>query len=156
MSSDPPLIHRTSAPRKPDGSVFGFQILYGIRRDPGGQPRRGRPRMRIYLPFGRQWFPYFLRRSGERPANVGFVLTGDSARAIGRTRPAAATAETAFSLCNRGNSVRSSDISSVDRRILLKRYRLSECPLETPSGASIRKHLSLNSLLSAQVIWHPS
>ena len=31
-------------------------------------------RMRIYLPFGRQWFPYFMRRPGERPANVGFVL----------------------------------------------------------------------------------
>jgi proline dehydrogenase len=31
-------------------------------------------RMRIYIPFGREWFPYFMRRLGERPANVWFVL----------------------------------------------------------------------------------
>ena len=33
-------------------------------------------RVRVYIPFGRQWFPYFMRRLGERPANVGFVLRG--------------------------------------------------------------------------------
>jgi proline dehydrogenase len=32
--------------------------------------------MRIYVPFGREWFPYFMRRLGERPANVGFVIRG--------------------------------------------------------------------------------
>jgi len=81
MSSDPPLIHRTSAPRKPDGSVFGFQILYGIRRDLESSLVADGHRMRIYLPFGRQWFRYFMRRLGERPANAGFVL-----RAILRER----------------------------------------------------------------------
>ena len=30
--------------------------------------------MRVYVPFGREWFPYFMRRLGERPANVGFVI----------------------------------------------------------------------------------
>ena len=32
--------------------------------------------MRIYVPFGQQWFPYFMRRLGERPANIGFVIRG--------------------------------------------------------------------------------
>lgn len=32
--------------------------------------------VRVYVPFGQQWFPYFMRRLGERPANVGFVLRG--------------------------------------------------------------------------------
>ncbi|MBI4477460.1 MAG: proline dehydrogenase, partial [Acidobacteria bacterium] len=38
--------------------------------------RREGYRMRVYIPFGRQWFPYFMRRLGERPANVAFVLRG--------------------------------------------------------------------------------
>ena len=33
-------------------------------------------RVRVYVPFGREWFPYFMRRLGERPANVGFVIRG--------------------------------------------------------------------------------
>jgi proline dehydrogenase len=53
---------------------FEFQMLYGIRRDLQAALVADGYRMRIYLPFGRQWFPYFMRRLGERPANVGFVL----------------------------------------------------------------------------------
>ena len=53
---------------------FEFQMLYGIRRDLQARLVAEGHRMRIYLPFGRQWFPYFMRRLGERPANVGFVL----------------------------------------------------------------------------------
>jgi proline dehydrogenase len=53
---------------------FEFQMLYGIRRDLQASLVAGGHRMRIYLPFGKQWFPYFMRRLGERPANVGFVL----------------------------------------------------------------------------------
>jgi len=60
---------------------FEFQMLYGIRRDLQASLVADGHRMRIYLPFGRQWFPYFMRRLGERPANVGFVL-----RAILRER----------------------------------------------------------------------
>ncbi|MGH9240612.1 MAG: proline dehydrogenase family protein [Vicinamibacterales bacterium] len=60
---------------------FEFQMLYGIRRDLQTSLVADGHRMRIYLPFGRQWFPYFMRRLGERPANVGFVL-----RAILRER----------------------------------------------------------------------
>jgi proline dehydrogenase len=53
---------------------FEFQMLYGIRRDLQAALVAGGYHVRIYLPFGRQWFPYFMRRLGERPANVGFVL----------------------------------------------------------------------------------
>jgi proline dehydrogenase len=53
---------------------FEFQMLYGIRRDLQTMLVAEGHRMRIYLPFGREWFPYFMRRLGERPANVGFVI----------------------------------------------------------------------------------
>jgi proline dehydrogenase len=61
---------------------FEFQMLYGIRRDLQKSLVAQGYRVRVYIPFGRQWFPYFMRRLGERPANVGFVLRGiaDEAR----------------------------------------------------------------------------
>jgi proline dehydrogenase len=61
---------------------FEFQMLYGIRRDLQASLVREGYRVRVYVPFGRQWFPYFMRRLGERPANVSFVLRGiaDEAR----------------------------------------------------------------------------
>jgi len=53
---------------------YEFQMLYGIRRDLQTRlSAEGHP-VRIYIPFGREWFPYFMRRLGERPANVGFVI----------------------------------------------------------------------------------
>ena len=55
---------------------FEFQMLYGIRRDLQESLVRDGYRVRLYIPFGRQWFPYFMRRLGERPANVMFVLRG--------------------------------------------------------------------------------
>ena len=55
---------------------FEFQMLYGIRRDLQAQLVRDGFRMRVYIPFGREWFPYFMRRLGERPANVWFVVRG--------------------------------------------------------------------------------
>ena len=63
---------------------FEFQMLYGIRRDlQEALVARGH-RMRIYVPFGREWFPYFMRRLGERPANVGFVIRGLLSERAGR------------------------------------------------------------------------
>ncbi len=56
--------------------AFEFQMLYGIRRDLQSQLTAEGFRVRVYVPFGREWFPYFMRRLGERPANVGFVLRG--------------------------------------------------------------------------------
>jgi proline dehydrogenase len=55
---------------------FEFQMLYGIRRDLQRALVAEGYRVRVYVPFGRQWFPYFMRRLGERPANVAFVLRG--------------------------------------------------------------------------------
>ena len=55
---------------------FEFQLLYGIRRDLQTSLLAEGYRVRVYVPFGREWFPYFMRRLGERPANVGFVLKG--------------------------------------------------------------------------------
>jgi proline dehydrogenase len=55
---------------------FEFQMLYGIRRDLQASLVADGYRMRVYVPFGRQWFPYFMRRLGERPANVAFVVRG--------------------------------------------------------------------------------
>jgi proline dehydrogenase len=52
---------------------FEFQMLYGIRRDLQQSLVRAGWRMRIYIPFGTEWYPYFMRRLGERPANVFFI-----------------------------------------------------------------------------------
>ena len=54
--------------------AYEFQMLYGIRRDLQYRFRDAGHRVRVYVPFGREWFPYFMRRLGERPANVGFVI----------------------------------------------------------------------------------
>jgi proline dehydrogenase len=53
--------------------AFEFQMLYGIRRDLQQNLVRDGWRMRVYVPFGTEWYPYFMRRLGERPANVFFV-----------------------------------------------------------------------------------
>ena len=53
---------------------FEFQMLYGVRRDLQARLRRGGHRMRVYIPFGTQWYPYLMRRLAERPANIAFIL----------------------------------------------------------------------------------
>jgi proline dehydrogenase len=55
------------------GDAFEFQMLYGIRRDLQRSLVREGWRMRVYVPFGTEWYPYFMRRLAERPANVLFV-----------------------------------------------------------------------------------
>ena len=60
---------RENVPR--DG--FEFQMLYGIRRDLQRRLAKDGWRMRVYIPFGTEWYPYFMRRLAERPANVLFV-----------------------------------------------------------------------------------
>ncbi|MFY9682264.1 MAG: proline dehydrogenase family protein [Candidatus Sulfotelmatobacter sp.] len=52
---------------------FEFQMLFGIRRDLQRKLARDGWRVRIYIPFGSEWYPYFMRRLGERPANVLFI-----------------------------------------------------------------------------------
>jgi proline dehydrogenase len=74
---DPLMLQATKAYAAQKGYArnrFEFQMLYGIRRDlQTSLSAEGYP-MRIYVPFGEQWFPYFMRRLGERPANIGFVV----------------------------------------------------------------------------------
>ena len=55
---------------------FEFQMLYGIRRDLQAGLVNDGFRVRAYVPFGRDWYPYFMRRLGERPANVMFAVRG--------------------------------------------------------------------------------
>jgi len=74
---DPAMLDATKAYAKERGVTpdrYEFQMLFGIRRDLQASLVAQRYRMRIYIPFGQQWFPYFMRRLGERPANVAFVL----------------------------------------------------------------------------------
>jgi proline dehydrogenase len=53
---------------------FEFQMLYGVRRDLQDKLVSEGYRMRVYVPYGRFWYPYFMRRLAERPANVWFVV----------------------------------------------------------------------------------
>jgi proline dehydrogenase len=58
---------------KIDRNAFEFQMLYGIRRDLQQQLARDGWRMRVYIPFGTEWYPYLMRRLAERPANIAFI-----------------------------------------------------------------------------------
>ena len=76
---DPLMIAATRSYAREHGIAkdrFEFQMLYGIRRDLQSSLIAEGYRMRLYIPFGREWFPYFMRRLGERPANLGFVVRG--------------------------------------------------------------------------------
>ena len=72
--------------RAPDR--YEFQMLFGIRRDLQNKLRADNHPLRIYVPFGTEWFPYFMRRLVERPANTFFVLRALAAESIfaGRRR----------------------------------------------------------------------
>jgi proline dehydrogenase len=54
-------------------SAYEFQMLYGVRRDLQQQLVREGYGLRVYIPFGTEWYPYFMRRLAERPANVIFI-----------------------------------------------------------------------------------
>ena len=74
---DPKMIDATINFAQKEGigkEAFEFQMLYGIRRDLQEQLARDGYRMRVYVPYGKHWYPYFMRRLAERPANVWFVL----------------------------------------------------------------------------------
>lgn len=58
---------------------FEFQMLYGVRRDLQDRLRSDGWRVRVYVPYGTQWYPYLMRRLAERPANVAFI-TGNVVR----------------------------------------------------------------------------
>jgi proline dehydrogenase len=70
ISATKEFVSREGVPR----DAFEFQMLYGVRRDlQVGLAREGY-RVRTYVPYGEYWYPYFMRRLAERPANVWFVL----------------------------------------------------------------------------------
>ncbi len=78
-SHDPAMVAATKAfadERHIARETFEFQMLFGIRRDLQTSLFADGYKFRVYVPFGKEWFPYFMRRLGERPANVGFVLRG--------------------------------------------------------------------------------
>src|SRR5687768_5504503 len=62
---------------------FEFQMLYGVRRDLQERLVKEGWRMRVYVPFGAQWYPYLMRRLAERPSNIAFI-TGSVVRALVR------------------------------------------------------------------------
>lgn len=74
---DPRMIAETirwAAAKQISKNDFEFQMLYGIRTDLQQRLVQDGYRVRIYIPYGRDWFPYFMRRLAERPANIGFLL----------------------------------------------------------------------------------
>jgi len=74
---DPKMIEATVDFSRREGipkSAFEFQMLYGVRRDLQRQLARDGYNMRVYVPYGKHWYPYFMRRLAERPANIWFVL----------------------------------------------------------------------------------
>jgi proline dehydrogenase len=58
---------------KIDKHAFEFQMLYGVRRDLQRRLAAEGYGVRVYIPFGPEWYPYFMRRLAERPANVLFL-----------------------------------------------------------------------------------
>ena len=74
---DPRMIGATircAAESKISKEDFEFQMLYGVRTDLQRRLVKDGYRVRVYIPYGKDWFPYFMRRLAERPANVGFFL----------------------------------------------------------------------------------
>jgi len=74
---DPKMIGATircAAEKKISKEDFEFQMLYGVRVDLQKRLVRDGYRVRVYIPYGKDWFPYFMRRLAERPANLGFFL----------------------------------------------------------------------------------
>src|SRR5260370_1043953 len=73
---DPRMIAATirhAAAQQISKDDFEFQMLYGVRTDLQRRLVNDGYRVRIYIPFGRDWFPYFMRRLAERPANQGKI-----------------------------------------------------------------------------------
>ncbi len=74
---DPKMIAATIDFAQREGigkEAFEFQMLYGIRRDLQRQLAKDGYNIRVYVPYGKHWYPYFMRRLAERPANIWFVL----------------------------------------------------------------------------------
>lgn len=74
---DPNMINETIRYAREEGiakEAFEFQMLFGIRRNLQEQLASDGYNMRVYVPYGKHWYPYFMRRLAERPANIWFVM----------------------------------------------------------------------------------
>ena len=74
---DPKMIEATVDYAQHEGigkEAFEFQMLYGVRRDLQAQLAQDGYNLRVYVPYGKHWYPYFMRRLAERPANIWFIL----------------------------------------------------------------------------------
>jgi proline dehydrogenase len=74
---DPRMIDATIEFAQKEGigkDAFEFQMLYGVRRDLQTKLAHDGYNMRVYVPYGKHWYPYFMRRLAERPANIWFVM----------------------------------------------------------------------------------
>lgn len=67
-------IKQAAAEREMPADRYEFQLLYGIRRDLQARLLADGYRLRVYVPYRTEWYPYFMRRLAERPANVMFLL----------------------------------------------------------------------------------
>ena len=86
---DEAIVDETKRFAKENGisnDTFEFQMLYGVRRDLQEKLVREGYRMRVYVPFGTQWYPYLMRRLAERPANVAFITGNIVREMVGRNR----------------------------------------------------------------------
>jgi len=74
---DPKMIEATVDYAGREGitkEAFEFQMLYGVRRDLQAQLAKDGYNLRVYVPYGKHWYPYFMRRLAERPANIWFIM----------------------------------------------------------------------------------
>jgi len=74
---DPNMINETIRFMRAQGinkDAFEFQMLYGVRRDLQEKLARDGYNVRVYVPYGKHWYPYFMRRLAERPANIWFIM----------------------------------------------------------------------------------
>ncbi|HTQ60152.1 MAG TPA: proline dehydrogenase family protein [Candidatus Solibacter sp.] len=74
---DPRMIAETirwAAAKQISKDDFEFQMLYGVRTDLQRRLVKDGFRLRVYIPYGNDWFPYFMRRLAERPANLAFLI----------------------------------------------------------------------------------
>ena len=74
---------RFATEQKIGADRFEFQMLYGVRRDLQEKLRAEGWNVRVYIPFGDQWYPYLMRRLAERPANIAFIMGNVMKEAIG-------------------------------------------------------------------------
>jgi proline dehydrogenase len=74
-------IKRFAGDRGIEPARFEFQMLYGVRRDLQERLRREGYNVRVYVPYGTEWYPYLMRRLAERPANMWFIV-GNVAREL--------------------------------------------------------------------------